>query len=175
VELLGDDGLDRSVRAAWQRLDQAGLPSLARHRHPTNRPHLTLASADGFPPGAAAAIAEALRALPIQVRLGGLHYFGGRAGVLAWAVDGDDLRDLQAHVWSALGGAGRNPQHDPQTWTPHVSLARRIRPDQEELATRVIGPDGADGEFNRARSYDSISRTVIPLLARLWNLVLKYL
>jgi len=164
VELLGDDGLDRSVRAAWRRLDQAGLPSLAQHRHPTNRPHLTLASADEFPPGATAAIAGALRVLPIPVRLGGLRYFGGRAGVLAWAADGGDaLRDLQAQVWSALDGPGRNPQHDPRVWTPHVSLARRIRPGQEELAARVIGPDGADGEFNRARSYDSISRTVIPL------------
>jgi hypothetical protein len=45
VELLGDEELDRAVRAAWRRLDQAGFSSLAQHRHPTNRPHLTLASA----------------------------------------------------------------------------------------------------------------------------------
>jgi hypothetical protein len=73
VELLGDDGLDRAVRAAWRRLDQAGLPSLGQHRHPTNRPHLTLVSADDFRPDAAAAITAALRVLPIRVRLEGLH------------------------------------------------------------------------------------------------------
>src|ERR1700760_3791248 len=80
VELLGDDGLDRAVRAAWRRLDQVGLPSLARHQHPTNRPHLTLASADQWPPGAAAALGDALRALPVPVRLDRLVFFGGRAG-----------------------------------------------------------------------------------------------
>jgi hypothetical protein len=59
------------------------LPSLARHRHPTNRPHLTLARAEQFPP---AAIASALRMLPIRVRLDGLRFFGGRAGVLSDAL-----------------------------------------------------------------------------------------
>jgi PAS domain S-box-containing protein len=34
VELLGDDALERAVRAAWQRLDQAGLTSLSRRLRP---------------------------------------------------------------------------------------------------------------------------------------------
>ncbi|HEY2266768.1 MAG TPA: hypothetical protein VGI96_29395 [Streptosporangiaceae bacterium] len=71
MELLGDEELDRAVRAAWRRLDQAGFSSLAQHRHPTNRPHLTLASAGQYRPAAAVAIAAALRMLPIPVRLGG--------------------------------------------------------------------------------------------------------
>lgn len=164
VELLGDAGLDRAVREAWRRLGQAGLPSLARHRHPTNRPHLTLASADQLPPGAAAAIADALGVLPVAVRLDGLHFFGGRAGVLAWAVDGGDaLRELHAQVWAALDGAGRHPQHEPGAWTPHVSLARRLPPDQALLAARVVGDAAAAGALSEARSYDSVTRTVVPL------------
>lgn len=140
VELLGDEELDRAVRAAWRRLDQAGLSSLARHRHPTNRPHLTLASAGQFPPGAAAAIAGALRMLPIPVRLGGLRFFGGRAGVLAWAVDGDAaLRELQAQVWLARAAsrsmnraAGRRISAWPgacrparRRWLPRLSARSR--------------------------------------------------
>ena len=165
MELLPGDGLDRAVRAAWHRLDQAGLGSLARHRHPTNRPHLTLASAEEqFSPGAGAAIATALELLPVRVRLDGLVFFGGRASVLAWAVDGgDDLREVQARIWAALDGADANPQHQPGTWTPHISLARRLRPDQHELAARAIGPAVASGELSAARSYDSVTRTVIPL------------
>ncbi len=164
VELLGDDELDWAVRAAWRRLDEAGLVSLARHRHPTNRPHLTLASAEEIPPGADAVIAGVLRALPVQVRLDGLRFFRARAGVLAWAVDGGDtLRRLQAQIWSALDGADRNPQHDPRGWTPHISLARRLRPDQEPLAARAVGETAADGRLSHARSYDTLSRTVIPL------------
>jgi len=164
VELLGDDALDRAVRAAWRRLDQAGLPSLAQHRHPTNRPHLTLATADEFPPGAAAAIREALSALPIPVRLDGLRYFSGRPGVLAWTADGGEaLRGLQAQIWSALDGADRNPQHEPGAWTPHISLARRLRPDQEALAEHLVGETAAGGALTTARSYDTVSRTVVPL------------
>lgn len=165
MELLGDDRLDRAVRAAWRRLDGAGLASLGRHRHPTNRPHLTLVSADDFPPGAAEAVAGAVRALPVRVRLNGLRFFGGRAGVLAWAVDGGAaLRDLQAEVWRALDGADRNPQQEPGAWIPHISLARRLRPDQEALAAQAVGSSAVSGDLSQVRSYDSVTRTVVPLL-----------
>jgi 2'-5' RNA ligase len=161
VELLPDDGLDRVVRMAWRRLDQAGFSSLAQHRHPTNRPHVTLASAEQFLPGASAAIADALSILPALVRLGSLHFFGGRTGVLAWAVDGGGaLRELQAQVWSALDGAGRSPQHEPGTWTPHVSLARRLPPGQVALAAQAVGEAVAGRTLSRARSYDTATRTV---------------
>jgi 2'-5' RNA ligase len=164
VELLGDAGLDQAVRQAWRRLEQAGLASLARHRHPTNRPHLTLASAEQLPSAAAAAITDALGVLPVAVRLDGLHYLGGRTGVLAWAVDGGGaLRELQARVWLALDGAGRHPQHEPGAWTPHISLARRLPPDQAALAARVVGDAAAAGTLSGARSYDSVTRTAIPL------------
>ena len=164
VELLGDDVLDQAVRAAWRRLDEAGLVSLARHQHPTNRPHLTLATAVEITPGAAVVIARALRTLPVQVQVSGLRFFGGRAGVLAWAADGGDiLRRLQWQIWSALDGADRNPLHEPGTWAPHISLARRLRPDQESLAARVIGASAAGGQLIKARSYDTASRTATPL------------
>ena len=164
VELLGDDELDRAVRAAWGRLDQAGFSSLARHRHPTNRPHLTLVSAEQFPPGTADGIDGALRMLPVVVRLDGLHFFGGRAGVLAWAVeDNGPLRELQARVWSALDGADRNPLHEPGRWTPHISLARRLRAGQVMPAAQAAGEIVAGGALTGARSYDSVTRTVIPL------------
>src|SRR5438067_856045 len=100
----------------------------------------------------------------IQVRLNGLHFFRGRAWELAWAVDGGDvLRRLQAQIWTALDGADRHPQHEPRAWTPHISLARRLRPDQEPPAAHVIGGTVADGELSRARSYNTLSRTVTAL------------
>ncbi|MEH0820071.1 2'-5' RNA ligase family protein, partial [Micromonospora sp. CPCC 205714] len=51
VELLCSPPLEQAVRAAWDRLAAAGLPSLARNTHPSNRPHLTLAWARALPPG----------------------------------------------------------------------------------------------------------------------------
>src|ERR1700760_2797543 len=104
------------------------------------------------------------RALPVPVRLDRLLFFGGRTGVLAWAVDGGEaLRALQAQVWAALDGADRNPQHEPGAWTPHISLARRLRPDQEALAEHLVGETAAGGALTTARSYDTVSRTVVPL------------
>jgi hypothetical protein len=44
VELLLDEAAELAVREAWRRLADAGLPSQARHRSPTNSPHLTLAA-----------------------------------------------------------------------------------------------------------------------------------
>jgi len=86
--------------------------------------------------------------LPVVVRLEGLRFFGGRAGVLAWAVDGSALRDLQAQMWSVLDGADRNPQHEPSQWTPHISLARRLRPGQVALAAEVISEVAAGGSLS---------------------------
>jgi 2'-5' RNA ligase len=160
VELLGDDVLEHVVRDAWQRLHGAGLDSLARHRHPTNRPHLTLATAKEITPGAAALISGALTALPVDVRLDRLLFFRSRAGILAWAIDGGAaLRSLQAEIWSALDGSGRNPLHEPRSWTPHITLARNVRPEHEQLAARAVGAPTAHGQLSRARSYDTVSRT----------------
>ena len=112
-------------------------------------------------------VALSLRLLPIAVRLDGLHFFGGRAGVLAWAVDGGGaLRELQAQIWSVLDGAGRHPQHEPGRWTPHISLARRLRPGQEALAAQAVGEVLTGGTLTWARSYDTITRTATPLLGR---------
>ncbi|MFF3442393.1 hypothetical protein [Streptosporangium sp. NPDC002721] len=38
IELTCDDMLDSAVRAVWDRLAAEGLPSQARHPHPTNPP-----------------------------------------------------------------------------------------------------------------------------------------
>ena len=46
VELLLDGKLEDAVRRLWGELHEAGQPSLATHRHPTNRPHVTLAVAE---------------------------------------------------------------------------------------------------------------------------------
>lgn len=43
VELLLDPRLEDGVRDLWDRLRDAGLPSLAAHPHPTNRPQFTAA------------------------------------------------------------------------------------------------------------------------------------
>jgi hypothetical protein len=156
VELSVDPALDALVRSVWQRLHAAGLPSLATHRHPTNRPHLTLATADRLTPE----VAPALAALPVEAELDGLIFF---ERAVVWRVSlTDALSDLHARVWHALEGTERNPQHAPERWEPHVSLALRAK-DQPRYAAELRDLPVARGSFLRARTYDSETRTVTEL------------
>jgi hypothetical protein len=148
VELLLDDDLDDAVRAVWDRLAVVGLHSLARHAHPTNRPHVTLA--------AGAVLPELNLPLPIPVTLDGAVRFDGRAGMLAWrVVPSPELRAVQAAVWRAMDDP--NPLREPGRWVPHVSLARRVPPD----FTADVGV--RHGLLVAARSYDTRTRTVVSL------------
>ncbi|MEU0235059.1 MULTISPECIES: 2'-5' RNA ligase family protein [unclassified Streptomyces] len=172
VELLPDPATERAVRDAWRRLADAGLPSQAGHRHPTNRPHLTLASADGLPPEVRARLLRLLaEALPVPLRLDGLVRFSGRVHVLAWAVRPDDaLLRLHEAVWRALREApesGRaNPLLDPVRWVPHITLGRGreaswdVPGDGEFSPSPGTPADVPAGAWTSARSYDSATRTV---------------
>ncbi|MEV0807692.1 2'-5' RNA ligase family protein [Micromonospora sp. NPDC050200] len=165
VELLCSLPLEQTVRAAWDRLAAAGLPSLARNTHPTNRPHLTMASVDGFPPGAADRLADLLdAALPLPVRLDRVEVLDGSAP-LVWLVrPSPELSALHAAVWDVLAGVdGQHPWHAPGRWIPHLSLALRFRHNDRRLARALAGVHRPTGEFVAARSYDGDTRTVSPL------------
>jgi 2'-5' RNA ligase len=166
VEVVGGAGLDVAVREIWGRLHAAGLPSLATHLHPTNRPHLTLATADEFPPDAGERIAAALTALPIVIHTDGLVFFGGAQAMAALRVAAHpELAEMQAAVWSALDGAQRNPLHEPGRWVPHISVARRVRPEQHAALAGLVGAR-VRGALVAGRSYDTATRTVQDLSAR---------
>ena len=146
VELLPDDRLECGVRELWSRLHREGLPSLAAHPHPTNRPHLTLLRARslaGLPP---------LR-LPVAVTLGPARMLG-RAFVRLVEPTAE-LRELHARAYAALAHA--DPWPPPCDFVPHVSLALRARaPLWEPLPAQ-------QGNLVAARSYDSETRTVTVL------------
>ena len=76
----------------------------------------------------------------------------------------ETLPDLRAALRWALDGADRNPLHEPGRWTPHLSLARKVAPEQRAAVQAVAG-DVAGGWLVSARSYDSLTRTVRDLPA----------
>ncbi|GAB3935886.1 hypothetical protein GCM10027614_11500 [Micromonospora vulcania] len=115
VELVCSAGLDVAVRSVWGRLAAAGLPSLARNTHPTNRPHLTLAAVDEFPPGAEQRLTELFdAALPVPVTLERVVVLDGSAP-LVWLVrPAPALAALHAAAWDILADAdGQRPWHAP--------------------------------------------------------------
>lgn len=169
VELLPDPATEDRVVRVWRALAAVGLPSQAGHRHPTNRPHLTLATSAELAPSGRPGLVPALSVLPVPLRLEGVVRFGGRTRVLAWrVVPGAELTALQRQVWELLradGDEDRNPLHDPENWTPHLTLGRSRSADAR-------WPDGSlpaelaepwEGSLTLARSYDSVRRTVVPL------------
>ncbi|MFF0778428.1 MULTISPECIES: 2'-5' RNA ligase family protein [unclassified Streptomyces] len=132
VELLLDEAAELEVREAWRRLADAGLPSQARHRSPTNSPHLTLAACPELTAPIRWELAEVAAALPLPVRFTGVVRFERPTSVLAWALDLDSvLADLHRRVWEAVASdtppAALNPFHQPARWSPHITLGRTRR------------------------------------------------
>ena len=116
MELVCSPGLEVAVRAVWGRLAAAGLPSLARNIHPTNRPHLTLAAVDEFPPGVEHRLAELFdAALPVPVTLDRVVVLDGSAP-LVWLVRPSSGADRAAR--RRLGCSRRRRR------TPSVARAR---------------------------------------------------
>ncbi|MEV5428066.1 2'-5' RNA ligase family protein [Streptomyces sp. NPDC052701] len=167
VELLPDAATELHVRDMWHAIAAAGLPSLAAHRHPTNRPHLTLATCEDLRPSTRAALAAVLDdALPAPSRLDGLLRFPGRTRVLAWrVVAGPELVELHRRVWDVLATDAvgpLNPLHAPGRWIPHLTLARSRRTSARWPA-HLLPPALShpwEASFTGARSYDSATRTV---------------
>ncbi|MGX6601467.1 2'-5' RNA ligase family protein [Micromonosporaceae bacterium Da 78-11] len=150
MELLLDADSEDGVRDLWDRLREAGLPGLADHPHPTNRPHLTLLTATSLD-------GPAPLSLPIRAKLGAVRLLG--RALVRVVTPTVELRELQARVWSSVAGA--DPWPAPADWVPHVSLALRIPADRQETALRLLATvPPAEGHFVAARSYDTQSRKV---------------
>lgn len=132
VEVLLDEVAEQAVREAWRRLADAGLPSQARHRSPTNSPHLTLAACPELTTPIRWELAEVAAMLPLPVRVTGVVRFERPTSVLAWALDLDrELAAVHRRVWEAVVSESRpgtlNPFHAPERWSPHITLGRTRR------------------------------------------------
>jgi hypothetical protein len=161
IELLLDEATEARVRADWQRLADAGLSSLAAHTAPSHRPHIPLLAR---PTLAAVAFTAAAQSLPIPITLAEPVVFAhGDRGVLAWRVVlSEELRDLHAAVHAAAPAGDDGAHTAPGEWTPHITLARRLRRESLADALGLIGP-ALDGTGVSLRRWDSASATVTAL------------
>ena len=133
IELLLDSHSDaaiRAIRAMWQVLVDAGLPSQIRVKSPTNRPHVTLLAAQRIDAG----IDDLLRGLsdwlPIDCVVGAPRVFGGPRLTLArLIVPSPALLALHQEIYrrSLPHLLGEPFAHcAPGHWTPHATLGRRF-------------------------------------------------
>ncbi len=165
VDLVLDPAADAAVRAVWSALDAAGLPSLAHHRSPSNRPHTTLALSRTWPaPPGREVVVRALGALPLTVRTGAPVVFGRGPFVLAVAVvPTQGLIALHRSLAGVLPPA--RPHLEPGAWTPHVTVANRLALSQVGPVLAVLAAGGLPETvtFEGARHWDAIGRLDEPL------------
>ncbi|MCS5714083.1 2'-5' RNA ligase family protein [Herbiconiux sp. CPCC 205716] len=173
VEAVFDAAAEAAVREEWAALAAAGMSSLAAHTSASNAPHLTLAvrpAEGGFGPFALPE--EVASLLPLPVVLGAPMLFGaGDRRVLVRSVlPSAGLLALHAAVHAHLahpGGSVAVPGEDaphtrPGEWTPHVTLARRLRLEQVPAALALLGPD-IPAQIVALRHWNADTATVTPL------------
>ncbi|PZF27226.1 2'-5' RNA ligase family protein [Curtobacterium sp. MCPF17_051] len=161
IELVLGPESDAAVRSAWQALIDADLPSLGRHPSPSNAPHVTLAAGDSLP------VPAGLRTpVPTSIRLGGLLLFPAGAGrsVLVRAVVVDAaLTTFHGEVHAVAPGGVETSL--PGHWSPHVTLARRLRDEDLPRAVAALRavplPEALD--VGGVRHWDGETRTITPL------------
>jgi hypothetical protein len=153
IELLLDDEAESAIKRQWRLLADAGLPSEHRTSQTGSsahhRPHVTMLACEQIPVATALALGPMLsEALPLPVVIGAPMIFGtmkvGRPGLILvrQLLASVELLQLQQRVLVAcpepLGenfAAGR--------WAPHVTIARRLRPDQIPAALQVLARSGS--------------------------------
>jgi hypothetical protein len=155
IELLLDPRTDTAIRAAWQALADAGLPSQVNVKSPTNRPHITLLAAERISPDVDDVLRQLSPRLPMDAVVGAPLVFGGHSLTLArLIVSSAQLLDFHEEVYRRTLPfvAGAPFGHcAPGHWTPHATVARRLSPEQigaaltaargltTDLASRIVG------------------------------------
>jgi hypothetical protein len=135
LDLIPDERGLRAVRAIWDRLRDAGLPSQADHHGRSNKVHLTLAEAAtiGDPQHEARLVGSLL---PLTLPVTGLVVLGsGRPAVALLVSAPPDLAKAVAHLRARVG-QGSTP------WVPHVTLARQVPREQVGRVVVAAGPHG---------------------------------
>ncbi|MCX2963989.1 2'-5' RNA ligase family protein [Gordonia aquimaris] len=167
IELLPDESIDARVRAEWQALADAGLPSAACIRASTNRPHVTLIAAGHIDGGVDDALGACAKDLPLPCRIGAPVLFGhGTRRTLARVVvPSAALLALHRRVCDIatpfLGDNGAFAHAAPGDWTPHITLARRVDTTQLAAVLDVLDAVGSledSGSFTTVRRWDPDNR-----------------
>jgi 2'-5' RNA ligase len=135
VCLLFDGPTERVLRRLWQRLESDGVPTLATHTHGRHVPHLSLAVLRSWDLDKVRAAVEALPdAGPLTVQFDAIAAFRrGRMSLVPAATT--ELVARQERVVEALGATADelHKHYVPGTWTPHVTVATRVRLEQTPL------------------------------------------
>ncbi|MCJ1713607.1 2'-5' RNA ligase family protein [Curtobacterium sp. VKM Ac-2922] len=160
IELVLDDASDRAVRALWQALVAAELPSLGHAG--TNDPHVTLVAGESVPvPG------PLDEPLPTALRVAGVLLFPAGPGRHVFGL-GVVVDESLARFHRAVhrGAPDAVDSSAPGRWAPHLTLARRIRDVDLGAGLRAITADAPLPEVltvGGLRHWDGDTKVTTPL------------
>lgn len=167
VELLLDRVGEEAIRAEWDRLGEAGLPTERRATpSPSHRPHITLFAADALPEGTDPVLPSAVAGLDLLLMLGSPMVFGPRGQsrdsyvLVRQVVPSLELLELQRRV-ALMCEAAEDGPFGPGRWSPHLTLARRVSAEQVGLALTALSTGRAREPAVRitaCRRWDSVAR-----------------
>ena len=167
VELLLDDAADTEIRAEWDRLGDAGLPTARRTEpSPHHAPHVTLWAGQQLGAAADARLRPLFTDLDLALMIGGVLLFGPRRWgwvLVRQVLVSTELLALQQRVVRVCGsGYG---QFGDGRWSPHITLARRVDGDQIGAALRALGHPPAEltATVRLARRWDGDRKIAWPL------------
>ncbi|MBB5892272.1 2'-5' RNA ligase family protein [Kutzneria kofuensis] len=171
LEFFFDGEADTAVRALWQRLERAGVPSLATRSHRRHRPHVTFALGGAFTRQTRADLAAelSLLALPsIWLYTLGTFPTTDTHLVLTAVVDAE-LLAVHSAVHDVLAKKVRNPvaYYLPGSWVPHCTLAQEI--DTATLAAGIAALHPAEpirAEVDEVGITDTVTGEVDVLFSR---------
>ena len=165
IELLLDSRTDSAIRASWQALADAGLPSQMNVTSATNRPHITLLAAERISPDVDDVLRELGPRFPLDCVVGAHVVFGGSRLTLArLIVPSAELLALHAEIFRLTlpHVTGQPFAHcRPGHWTAHATLGRRFTPEQVGAALGLaegVAPD-LTADVVGLRRWDSDART----------------
>ena len=160
IELLLDADSDAAVRAEWELLRAAGLPSAWRPEPSGSHcPHITLLAATEIDPGGESGLPGLVAELDLHLALGSPLVFTARKSfiLVRQVIASAELLRLQTAI-TELCGPGLDATFDPGRWVPHVTLGRRYEADQLGPAVALLARQERTAELElsitRCRRWD---------------------
>lgn len=168
VCLLFDRRSERAVRALWDRLEDAGIPSMRSHTHGRHVPHVSYAVLRTWDDAQVTrGLTELPGGLPVKLHFDGVGLFRrGRIWLLAGV--GADVAQRQERVVDAVAatGAQLHKHYVPGTWLPHCSVAPRVTLAQLSVAaSAAFDMLPLTATLDRAALVNSATGEVQPLSA----------
>lgn len=164
VELIFDPDTEAAIRRVWDELRENGIASQA----PASRPHVTLTVAQRIDAVVDGLLSPVTDRFPMPCRIGAPLFFGSAKAVLArLVVPTVALLEVHAEVYKlCLPHMHPEPMANalPDSWTAHVTLARRVVPAQMGRAVRIAGkPTEIKGSIAGLRRWDGNARLEYPI------------